>query len=280
MPFFIAAGAIVVGIGILSTAHGLFSEAERVQAEPVARPAPAGTTPVLLPVGNTVAPDHAAGVILAAIDNSPMAALVTGTAARLASADGRAVHVVHAQEDVTASDTATDGEDLEDARTLVRNQLDLLAAHHVQAQGQVLRHAPVMAWPGGSVAEYATQRRAGTIVIGAPTHGGLSALMDDSASQELWRHARSNILVVDPDAPGTLAASEEWSELASLRLGAGLLAAPAARPQPAGPRRGGPARVARRSGRPPARGAGLPRVRTGWRLAPRRRADRPPCPRG
>ena len=179
-------------------------------------------------MGNAIAPDHAAGVILAAIDNSPMAALVTETAARLASADGRAVHVVHAQEDVTASDTATDGEDLEDARTLVRNQLDLLAAHHVPAQGQVLRHAPGHGMAGRMVAEYATSIGAGTIVIGAPTHGGLSALMDDSASQELWRHARSNILVVNPDAPGTLAASEEWSELASLRLGAGLLAAPAA----------------------------------------------------
>ena len=136
--------------------------------------------------------------------------------------------MVHAQEDVTASDTATDGEDLEDARTLVRNQLDLLAAHHVPAQGQVLRHAPGHGMAGRMVAEYATSIGAGTIVIGAPTHGGLSALMDDSASQELWRHARSNILVVNPDAPGTLAAPEEWSELASLRLGAGLLAAPAA----------------------------------------------------
>ena len=61
VPFFIAAGAIVVGIGILSTAHGLLSEAERVQAEQVAGPAPAGTAPVLLPVGNAIAPDHGRG---------------------------------------------------------------------------------------------------------------------------------------------------------------------------------------------------------------------------
>jgi nucleotide-binding universal stress UspA family protein len=60
-------------------------------------------------------------VILAAVDNSPMADLVSEAAARLATADGRAVYVVHAQEDVTASDVATDGEDLEDARALVRN---------------------------------------------------------------------------------------------------------------------------------------------------------------
>jgi ACDE family multidrug resistance protein len=214
-PFFIAVGAIVAGIAILSTAHSLLTEAERIQAEPVA--ADTGpAAPVLVPVaGTAVAPEGAVGVILAAVDNSPMAARVTETAARLAAANGRAVHVVHAQEDVTASDTAVDGEDLEDARALVRNQLDLLAAHRVPAQGQVLRHAPGHGVAGRMVAEYATTIGAGTIVIGAPSHGGLPALMDDSASQELWRHARSNILIVNPDAPGTLATLDDGNELAS-----------------------------------------------------------------
>ena len=38
-------------------------------------------------------------------------------------------------------------------------------------------------------------------MVGAPTHGGLPALMDASASQELWRHASSNILIINPAAP-------------------------------------------------------------------------------
>ena len=92
---------------------------------------------------------------MAAVDNSPMADLVTQAAARLAAADGRAVYVVHAQEDVTASDVATDGEDLEDSRALVRKQLDLLAAHQVPAQGEVLRHAPGHGVAGRMIAEYA-----------------------------------------------------------------------------------------------------------------------------
>ena len=54
------------------------------------------------------------------------------------------------------------------------------------------------------VAEYANTIGARTIVIGTPSHGGLPALMDGSASRELWRHARSNVLIVNPDAPGTL----------------------------------------------------------------------------
>jgi MFS transporter, ACDE family, multidrug resistance protein len=226
VPFFIAAGAIVVGIAILSTAHRLLTAAERIQAEQV--PAPTPATLALVPVaGNAMAPQDAQGVILAAVDSSPMAALVTETAARLASADDRAVYVVHAQEDVTTGEAAVDGEDLEAARTVVRNQLDLLAAHRVPAQGQVLRHAPGHGVAGRMVAEYANAVGASTIVVGAPSHGGLPALMDDSASRELWRHARSNVLIVNPGAPGMLAAADEPSELASLRL-AGLLAAPAA----------------------------------------------------
>jgi MFS transporter, ACDE family, multidrug resistance protein len=207
-PFFIAVGAIVLGIAILTTAHTLLADAERVQAEQVAATAPAGP-----------APDATGGAILAAIDNSAMASLVIEAAARLASADGsgRTVYVVHAQEDVTASDTGTDGEALEDARALVRTQLDRLAAHHVTAEGEVLRHAPGHGAAGRMLAEYAAGIGASTIVIGAASHGGLPALMDDSASQELWRHARSNIVIVNPDAPQTRIAPDDWNELASRR---------------------------------------------------------------
>ena len=60
---------------------------------------------------------------MAAIDNSPAAALVTETAARLAADGGRAVHVVHAQEGVTAGDGGTDGEAVDVARAVVRDHL-------------------------------------------------------------------------------------------------------------------------------------------------------------
>ena len=140
-------------------------------------------------------------MILAAIDNSPVAALVTQAAARLAAIDDRIVHVAHAQEGATAGDTGTDAEDLDTARTMVRAHLDQLAARHVPAQGQVLLHAADHGTAGRMIAEYARTIGATTIVIGAPTHGGLPALMEASASQELWRHAHSNIVIINPDAP-------------------------------------------------------------------------------
>jgi ACDE family multidrug resistance protein len=226
-PFYIAVGAIVAGIVILTTAHGLLSQAERVQAEPVtgspaAAGEPEGPGPVgaLIPVeastveASTVTARPGARVILAAVDASPVAALVTEAAGILAADHGGVVHVVHTQEEATAGDVAIDGESLDTARAMVRNHLDRLAAHHVPAEGQILLHAADHGAAGRMVAEYAGTIGASTIVVGAPTHGGLPALMEGSASRELWRHARGNVLVVNPDAPDGVPAEDLWRELA------------------------------------------------------------------
>jgi MFS family permease len=210
VPFYIASGAILLGIVVLATGHRLLGDAERVQAEQIAASAgkastgaPAPTSAIIPVEGAAPRPDRrpSQGVILAAIDQSPVAGLVTEAAARLAVAEGQIVHVVHAQEGVTAGDVGIEAEDLDAARELVRAHLDRLAAHHVPAEGQVLLHAADHEGAGRLIAEYATSIRATTIVLGAPTHGGLSALMDASASRELWRHARSNILIINPAAP-------------------------------------------------------------------------------
>ncbi len=233
-PFFIAAGALVLGMVILSTAHRSLSESERVQAEQVTGTAAAHDTaaadgtaaplPVLVPVAGTTGPggtvpdrtgtrDGDASVILAAVDSSPVAALVIEAAARLATAGGGVVHVVHTQEGATAGDAGIDGEDPETARAVVRNHLDQLAAHHVPSEGQILLHAPDHGTAGRMIAEYANTIGASTIVIGAPTHDGLPALMDGSASRELWRHARSNVLILNPDAPGVWGGRSADAEL-------------------------------------------------------------------
>jgi MFS transporter, ACDE family, multidrug resistance protein len=222
-PFFIATGAIVLGMVILSTAHHLLAESERTQAEQVRGTEAANDTaaangsaplPALVSVeGSTLAGNSGASVILAAIDGSPVAALVTEAAARLATAAGAVVHLVHTQEDAIAGDAGTDGEGAEAARAVVRNHLDQLAAHHVPAEGQILLHAPDHGTAGRMVAEYAAAIGASTIVIGASTHGGLPALMDGSASRELWRRTRSNVLVVNPDAPGAWGSASADTEL-------------------------------------------------------------------
>jgi len=219
-PFYIAVGAILLGIGILTTAHGLLTEAERIQSEqvtgsPAAEPAGPGPVGALIPVDANAEPARpGARVILAAVDSSPAGALVTEAAGVLATDHGGVVHVVHTQEEATAGDVAIDGESLDAARAVVRNHLDQLAARHVPAEGHLLLHAADHGAAGRMVAEYANTVGASTIVVGASTHGGLPALMDDSATRELSRLARSDIMIVSPDAPGRLTAADGYDTAA------------------------------------------------------------------
>jgi MFS transporter, ACDE family, multidrug resistance protein len=198
VPFFIAAGAVVVGIVVLTTVHKLLAEAERVQAEQVADTAEPAERIVPVP-GYSDA--EAAGIIVAAVDASPIASLVAEAAARMAAESGRAVYVVHAREAAIGGDVGVDGEDLEDAKSVVRRHLDQLAAHRVPAEGQLLLHATDHGAAGRMIAEYANTIGASTVVIGAPTHGGLPALVDGSSSRELLRLARSDVLIVNPAGP-------------------------------------------------------------------------------
>ena len=211
-PFYLGAGAVVAGIGILATGHRLLGEAERVQAEAVQAAVPAAAAaaapaakasskPAMVSAGsNGHRGGHESGVILAAIDSSPAADLVTQTAARLAADDGRVVHVVHAQEGVTGADGGTDGEALAAAKAVVRDHLDRLAARHVPAEGQVLLNGTDHGMAGKMIADYANEVGATTIVVGPATHQGLAALMDESASAELGRHARGEIVVANEES--------------------------------------------------------------------------------
>src|SRR5215469_13720103 len=113
IPFFIAAGAVAVGIAMLTTVHQVLAAAERVQAQDVTGAGTASAERVIAVPGHTS--EGAAGIVVAAIADSPTAALVAEAAARLAAERGQAVHVVHAREAVVGGDVAVDGEDLDSA---------------------------------------------------------------------------------------------------------------------------------------------------------------------
>jgi nucleotide-binding universal stress UspA family protein len=195
VPFYIGVGALLVGILILRTAHADLRHAERVQAESVTGP----TVPRLSTVElDTTAVARTEGPIVAAIGDSAIAARVTETAGRLAAVRGRAVHVLHAQEKVSTAESAADGEALETARELVRHHLELLADNGIPAVGHVLRNAGDHGAAGRLIGEYANEIGARAVVIGAPTHGGLPALMDESASREIWRTVHCDVMIVNP----------------------------------------------------------------------------------
>lgn len=195
VPFYIGAGALILGIVILRTARTELAEAERVQAksvEPAGLPATMELATALGGTGN--------GVIIAAVDDSPVAQRVTESAARLARINGRAVHVLHAQEQASTTESAASGEALEAAEALVRAHLSRLEAAGVPAVGHVLLNAGDHGDVGRLIGKHADDIHARAVVIGAPTHGGLPALMDASASQELWRTVHCDVVIVNPDS--------------------------------------------------------------------------------
>ena len=127
------------------------------------------------------------------------------------------MHVVHAREAVVGGDVAVDGEDLDSAKALVRRHLDQVAAHRVPAAGQILLHATDHGAAGRMIAEYGNGVAASTVVIGAPTHGGLVAVIDGSSSRELLRRTCSDVFIVNPAAPDAVEASFEGAETVSAR---------------------------------------------------------------
>ena len=181
VPFLIGAGTVVLGIGILASARRLLTDAEHPEATVVAQ-APASR------------------VIIAAVDESPEADLVTAAAARIATASGEAVQVVHAQESMA--------EDLTAARAAVDGHVRDLVARGLRAEGLVLPHATDHGDVGRLLAEHASRAHARVIVIGAPSNGGMATLMDASASRELLRHADGNILIINQET--VLYQNEQW----------------------------------------------------------------------
>ncbi|WP_417215439.1 MFS transporter [Arthrobacter sp.] len=224
VPFIVGAVALVIGLAILASGHRLLRQAEEAQAADTAAAAgatastgpghDAGATPGARGTGRHIlAVEHAAsatidtaytGEVVAAIDSTGTADRVVDKALRVASAQQLKVHVVHALEDIVAGDTAVDGEDAAAAAATVSIQLDRLAAAGIPSAGFVLLtgpgHPADHAGAGHAVASYANRLNARSLIIGAPTHGGLSALMDASASQEIWRTAHTDVSIVSADA--------------------------------------------------------------------------------
>jgi MFS family permease len=185
VPFLIGAGTVVLGIGILATARRLLTDAEHPESAGHPEAAPVPPSP---------------RVIIAAVDESPEADLVTAAAARIAAASGEAVQVVHAQESMA--------EDLTAARAAVDGHVRDLVARGLRAEGLVLPHATDHGDVGRLLAEHASRAGARVIVIGAPSNGGMAALMDASASRELLRHADGNILIINQET--VLYQNEQW----------------------------------------------------------------------
>ena len=187
VPFYLGAAAVVVGIVILTTGRHLLTPA----AQP--GPQPAETAPDRVP---------APGWVLLAVDGSPGAATVTGRAARVATARGVGVEVLHVRETDVIDTEAVDLEPAEYAERIIAARLAQLAELGVPATVHLVTAAGDHGDVGRLIDRRAREIQAGLVAIGAPTgHGALLAGADALAMPQLAAGAPSDVLVVQPDGP-------------------------------------------------------------------------------
>jgi MFS transporter, ACDE family, multidrug resistance protein len=135
VPFYIGAGAVVVGILVLTTGRRLLTPAaqpgqEQPETVPARPPAP--------------------GWVLLAVDGSPGAADVTSRAATVASARGVGVEVMHVRETNVVDTEAVELEPTEYSERLVRARLAQLTGLGVPATAHLVASAGDHGDVGGS----------------------------------------------------------------------------------------------------------------------------------
>ncbi len=193
VPFYLGAGAVVVGIGVLSRGHSLLLAAERAEQEQVAPGLDAGP-PIASRESGPARP------ILVAVDGAPTANGVCAAGAELAIALGAPVEVLHVVETDVAMEDAVDAGSPDAASAAVTEHVEQLAALGVTAAGHVLRVVGDHGDVGRRIASFAEHCRARMVVVGTPRHGGFAGLLDASASAQLIRHAPCDVHVVSPRA--------------------------------------------------------------------------------
>jgi nucleotide-binding universal stress UspA family protein len=209
VPFFLGAGAVLLGIVILTRGHSLLTAAEHRGDEeaPVEREAwapPPGVRASLAPpavLSDSTAPSAeplAPRPLVVAVDGTPDAEVICAVTAELAGLLGCPVEVLHVLEtDVTMED-AIDSETTDAATVAITEQVDQLVAAGVPATGHLLHVMGDHGDTGRRIAGFAEDHRARIIVVGGPHHGRIAGLLDASVTAQLGRHTPCDLYIVNP----------------------------------------------------------------------------------
>ncbi|WP_236794510.1 MFS transporter [Amycolatopsis sp. GM8] len=189
VPFYVAAGAFVLAIGVLATGHKLISAAEHGEAE--------GEPVRLEPVGPVAAPGQRP--VIVGVSGSAAAASTVDTAAALAQQAGRPLEIVHVRETVVVEEQIVEVEDADQARAAVLAHLDRLARRGIDATGQVLVSVGDLAAAGRVLAEHATEVSARAVAVGRSPRGPAAQFADESFASALTHHAGCPVVLIEPD---------------------------------------------------------------------------------
>ena len=154
LPFYVAAGSVVIGILVLATGHTLLTDAEKNPAEELVNPTSA-SEPTPLRRVTTIAPELVSSVgniatdgrstIVAAIDSGPYAEEVADLAIELALLFDCPVEVLHVIETDVFEELAVDLESHEAAMDVTSRNVSRVLAAGLAGGGHLLRSPAITA---------------------------------------------------------------------------------------------------------------------------------------
>jgi ACDE family multidrug resistance protein len=205
LPFYVAAGSVVIAIFVLASGHALLTRAENPAEELVGpgtasapTPLPRVTRPAVESVnfnGRSAADGRAP--IVAAIDVGPYAESVTDVAIELALLFDCPVEVLHVIETDVIEELALDLESHDVAKDVASESVvRVRAAGLVGGSGHLLRVISDHGEVGRRIAEFANDHHAQMVVIGTPSDAEIARAFDADLTDNLIREAHCAVHIV------------------------------------------------------------------------------------
>ncbi len=205
LPFYLAAGAVVIGICVLASGHALLTSAEKNPAEELVGPTPASSpTPQHRVTTRGAQPEISHGraapgrrsPIVAAIDRGPHAEGVIDVAVELALLLDCPVEVVHVIETDVVEELAFDLESHAEAMDVTSRSVARVSAAGLAGGGHLLSAVSDHGEVGRRIAEFANHLDAQMVVIGSPSDSEITRAFDADLTDSLIHQAHCAVHIV------------------------------------------------------------------------------------
>ncbi len=204
LPFYVAAGSVVIGICVLATGHALLTNAENPAEEsvdlssasaptPSARVTTVAAEPVIL---SGRSPADRRLPIVVAVDAAPDAERVTDVAIELALLLDCPVEVVHIVETDVLEEMALDLESYDGAMDVTSRNVGRVRAAGLAGGGHLLRVINDHGEVGRRIAEFANHSHAQMVVIGTPSDTEIARAFDADLTENLIQEAHCAVHIV------------------------------------------------------------------------------------
>jgi ACDE family multidrug resistance protein len=205
VPFYVAAGSVVIGICVLATGHALLTNAEKGPVEELVGPSSASpptpldratsAVPAPVPSVGRMAADRQSPIV-AAIDGGPNDERVTDVAIELALLLDCPVEVLHVIETDVVEELALDLESHDVAMNVTARSMNRVRVAGLAGGGHLLQAVSDHGEVGRRIAAFANDHCAQMVVIGGPSDTEMARAFDADLTDSLIQEAQCAIHIV------------------------------------------------------------------------------------